>query len=70
MSVFVPAPCCFCYYSSVVQFVVRDGDSVSSSSVIQNGFSNPGFFSLLYEAENFPFKISEELCWNFNGVLY
>jgi hypothetical protein len=39
MSVFVPIPCCFCYYSSVVQFEVKDGNTFSSSFVIQDCFS-------------------------------
>lgn len=42
VSVSVPVPCRFCYYSSVVQFEVGDSDaSVSSCS---DCFSYPGFF--------------------------
>jgi len=40
LSVFLPIPCYFYYYGSVIQFGVEDGDSSCSSFIIQNCFSD------------------------------
>ena len=36
--------------------------------IVQHCVSYPGFFLFFpYEVENYPFKVSKELCWNFYG---
>ena len=65
MPVFMPIPCCFYYYSSVVQLEVRTSKTSSISFIIQNCFSYPFMFP--YEIENFQFKLCKELWWNFDG---
>ena len=49
--------CLFCFLSqfSLVQLVVRDGDSPRSSFIVENIFHYPGFFVILDEFENCSF---------------
>lgn len=58
---------CF-YYSSVVQFEIRDDDNPAALLLFRIDFCYLWFSLLLFpdEAENYPFNISEELCWNFD----
>jgi hypothetical protein len=50
--VFVPIQCCCCYccypYSSIVQFEVGDGDTFSSSFIVQDCFGYIVFFSFIH----------------------
>ena len=57
----------FLFYdqSSVVQFKVINDDIARSPSIIQNYFGYLGLFVFQCEAEDCPFKICEELFWNF-----
>ena len=57
----------FHYYSSIVQFEVRDGAIFSSSFIIHNCFSYLVDLVFPYEAENYPFNFCDELCQNFDG---
>ena len=66
MSVFMPVPFSFYYYSSVVELDIRDG-GISRSFIVQDYFSYPEFFVLPYEVEYSSFKVCKELCWDFNG---
>jgi hypothetical protein len=66
MSVFIPIPCGFYYYCSVVQFEIRNGGTSSSSSIIAIlGFVYL-FVCLLacfpYESEHWSFNLCEKLC--------
>lgn len=67
MSVSIPILNCFYYYNTVVQLVIGDGDNSSSSTIIQTCLNYPGIFVFLYEAEDYTFKMCEELHWNFHG---
>ena len=67
LSVFMPVPGCFQYYSSVVEFEVRDCDAFRNSFIVQDCFSYPGFFIFPYEVEYHSFEIFEEFCWDFDG---
>lgn len=59
----------FYYYSSIAHVKIRDSETSSSSSVIQNCFRYPGFLCVfLHEVENYPLKICKELHWNFDGI--
>lgn len=60
----MPAPHCFYYYSLVVQFEIRGIDNFSSHFICHNCCCYPRIFVITYEAENFPFEVCEELCWN------
>lgn len=62
MSVLDPKPCWFYYYTSVVQFEIRDGDTYSSSCTIQDSFSYPGFPVFSYEAEFLFLSSSVKIC--------
>ena len=44
LCVFMLMPHSIYYYYSVVQFEIRDGDTPRSPSIVQDYFSNPGFF--------------------------
>jgi hypothetical protein len=44
MSVFMPVPCCFYCYSSLVQLEIGNGVTSSSSFIVQDCFSYPVFF--------------------------
>lgn len=46
VSVFTPKPCCFYYYSAIIQLKIRDGDTTSSSCIIRDSFGYPGFVVL------------------------
>ena len=45
----MPVPFCFCYYNSVVQLEIEEGDTSSSSFIIQDCFSYPGFSVFSYK---------------------
>lgn len=49
-----------------MQLEIRYGDSSSNSFTIQGLSGYPGFFVFPSEAQIFPFKICEELCWDFD----
>ena len=67
LSVFMPIPDCFHYYSSIVELEIRDGDAFGSSFHVQDCFSYPGFFVFLYKGEHCSFNVYEEFCWDFDG---
>lgn len=46
LSVFMPIPCYFYYYSSVIELEVRNGDASGSSFTVQDYFSYPGVVCL------------------------
>ena len=46
ISVFMPIPCCFCYYSFAIQLEIRNSETFRSYFVAQDCFSYPGFFSI------------------------
>ena len=52
LPVSVPIPCSFYYYCSVVQLGVRDGNSSSSSFIVQECFCYTGYFVFPYDVEN------------------
>jgi hypothetical protein len=58
---------CFYYNDLVVHLKMGNDDMLSSSFIIQNCFSYPGCFVFPHKDENCPFKICQELCWNFDG---
>ena len=69
----MPIPCNF--FSTialyVVQLEVRDSDFSRGSFIVQDCFSYPGFFVVVfvvytYEVEYCSFQVCEELCWNFD----
>ena len=49
MSVSVPVPCCFDYYSFVVQFEIRESDIASFVLLSQCCFGYIGFFCVSME---------------------
>jgi hypothetical protein len=51
LSVFMKISCGFYYYSSVVQFEIRDCDTSKSSFIVQDCFNFPVLFVFLYQAE-------------------
>ena len=67
VSIFIPVPSCFYYYSSIEEIEVGDGDASEDSFIVQNCFGYPGFFVFLYEVEYCSFEICEELCWDSDG---
>jgi hypothetical protein len=54
LPVFVPIPCSFYHYCSVIQLEVRDNDAISSF-IIENSFTYPGFFVIPDEFANYSF---------------
>lgn len=44
ISVFIPVPCCFYYYCSVIHLEVWDGDTTGSSFIIQDCLGYPVIF--------------------------
>ena len=66
LSVFMPIPGCFHYYSTIVELCVRDGDSSGSSLIIKGYFGYPWVFVFPYKVEYCSFKVCEELCWDFD----
>lgn len=67
LSVSVQMPYCFCYYCSIVELEVRDGDSPRSSLIVKNAFCYSGFFDFSNKFENCSFYLCEELSWDFDG---
>jgi hypothetical protein len=67
MSVSIPIPFSSFYYCSVVQVEIRDGDTTSSSFIVQDCFSYLRFFTFPYGFENCSSKACKELCWNTDG---
>ena len=67
LPVSVPVPCRFYHYCSVVQLVVRGGDSPRSSFSVENCFYYPEFLVIPDEVEIFSFYLCKELSWNFGG---
>lgn len=61
MSAFVPKPCCFYHYSPVVQLEVRNGDSSSSSFIIQDLSRYPEFLCFHLKLK-FSFQRSVKKC--------
>ena len=74
--IFMPIPCCFYYYYSVVKFEVRGGDTFRSSFIVQDYFGYP-VFCFPYEVEYYSFKVCKifmlkfwwEWHWNCKLVL-
>lgn len=58
----------FYYYRSVVQLEIGASYTSHGSFSIQNCFSYSGFFIFLYEPENYPFKICEEVFGILKGL--
>ena len=67
LSVFMLIPGCFQYYSSVVEFEVRDCDASRCSFIVQGCLGHTGFFAFPYEVKYHSFLVSEDFCWSFNG---
>ena len=77
MSVSVPIPCGFYHYCFVVEFEVRDGDSIRSSLIVENSFRYSGlvvvvvvvtvFVVVPKELENCSFYLAEVWSCNFDG---
>lgn len=67
MAVFMPITCGFYCCNSVVQLEIRDGRTSCNSFIVQDCFSYPGHFVFPFEVDNCPFKVCNELCWNFYG---
>ena len=63
LSVFMPIPGCFQYYSSIVEFEIRDCDASRSSFIVQNCFGYAGFFAFSYEVEYCSLEVCEEFWW-------
>ena len=51
LSVFMPAPSCFHYCSSVIELDVRKGDASGNSFIVQDCFGYPGLFVFPYEVD-------------------
>ena len=64
---FIPIPCSFYYYSSIVEFEVRDGATIRSSFIVQDCFSYPGYFVSSYGSDYCSFDVCVYLCWDFDG---
>ena len=67
LSIFVPIPSCFQNYGSIIELEVRDGDASRRSFIVKSCFGYPGFLVFPYKVEYCPFKVCEELCWDFDG---
>ena len=70
VSVSMPIPSCFHYWSSIIELVVWDGNASRSSFIIQDCFSYSGFFVVvvfLHEVDYCSFQVCEELCWDLDG---
>ena len=76
LSIFMPIPCGFYYYSFVVEFEFRDGDTFRSSFIVLDCFGYPVHVFLcllvfllifLYEFECCYFKAFKKLGYNFGG---
>lgn len=73
MSILMPIPNCFYYYSSIPEPEVRNGDATRSlfiSNRIVLAILVWYFFVVVYfpyQLEYCSFKVSEELCWDFDG---
>ena len=46
---------------------VRVDDASRSSPIVQGCFGYPGSFVSPYKVEDYSFKVSEEMCWDFDG---
>ena len=64
VSVLMPVLCSFYYCNSVAQFEIRD--TLSSSFIVQDCFSCPGFLVFSHEIR-IVFSRSVKNCWNFDG---
>ena len=60
LSVFMPAPGCFQYYSLEVDFEVRHCDASRSFFIVQDCFGYPGSFAVSYEVEYCSLEVCEE----------
>ena len=49
LSVTIPVPCCFDHNCSVVQLMVRHGDSTRGSFILEKSFCYPRFFVITDE---------------------
>ena len=61
LSVLMSIPGCFQYYSSVVEFEVRDCDASRSPFIVQDCFGYPRFFALPYKLDYCSLKVCEEV---------
>ena len=43
VSVFMPIPSCFCYYSPILELEVRNADASRGFVIVQGCFSYPGY---------------------------
>lgn len=57
---FVPIPCFFYYYSSLVWLEIVNRNPLSNYFIIQDFLSDLGIFGFPYKVENCPFKTCEE----------
>ena len=55
ISVFMAIPSCFHYYSSVIEFEVRDGNASGSTFIVKDCFGYPGSFVVVVFV--FPYKV-------------
>ena len=60
VSVFMPLPSYFYYYSSTVEFEIRGGNVTRNSFLVLDRFSYSGFFIFPLEVEYCSFKVCEE----------
>jgi hypothetical protein len=65
MSIFMPIPCSFYYNCSPVQLEIRDGNTSSSSFIVQEYFTYLGLLVFPCEVVYCPFNVYKELCWKF-----
>ena len=62
----MPIPSCSHYCSSIIELKEKDGDASRSFFIVQDCFDYPEVF-ISYENKTLLFKVSEVLCWDFNG---
>ena len=67
MSCFIPIPTWLYYYSSTIEYEVRDSHAYGSSFIVQDCFNYSSCFVFPYKVEYCFFKVYEKLCWNFDG---
>ena len=65
LSVIMPVPGCFQYYSSVVDFEVMYCDASRSPFIVQDCVNYPVIFAFLYEVEYCSFEVCRRIVLGF-----
>ena len=73
LSVLMPVPSCFHYYTSILELDVRDGDASGSSFIVQDSFGYPVFFFIFFLFYHMKLNIAllrsvKNLVWILMGI--